>query len=50
MLISSSNIIVYAFCVQATFPVFGFLWGTLLSFGAALVWIALLRPVMARVR
>lgn len=50
LLISSSNIIVYAFCVQASFPAFGFLWGTLISFVAALLWIALLRPVMARVR
>jgi hypothetical protein len=50
MLISSSNIIVYAFCVQASFPVLGAFRGTLLSFGAALLWVALLRPVMARVR
>ncbi|MGD9939546.1 MAG: hypothetical protein AB7T74_07075 [Clostridia bacterium] len=49
LLVSSSNIIIYAFCVQASFPVLGVLWGTLLSFGAALVWIALLRPVMTRV-
>ena len=50
LLISSSNIIVYAFCVQASFPAFGAIWGTLLSFAAALCWIALLRPVMAKVR
>lgn len=50
LLLSSSNIIVFAFCVQASFPVLGALWGTLLSFLAALGWIAFLRPVLARVR
>ena len=50
LLISSSNIIVYAFFIQASYPVLGALRGILLSFGAALLWIALLRPVLARVR
>lgn len=48
LLLSSSNIVVYALVAQAAFPAIGFLWGSLAAFVAAGLWVALLRPLLAK--
>ncbi|MBU0936149.1 MAG: DUF3147 family protein [Spirochaetes bacterium] len=50
LLLSSSNIIVYAFAVQALFPLIGRWWGSLAAFAAAALWVTLLRPLLAKAR
>ncbi|MFC2101963.1 DUF3147 family protein [Bacteroidota bacterium] len=48
MILSTSNILVYALGVYYTYPLLGIVWGTVVSFLLAFGWIALLRPVMKR--
>ncbi|HAP42630.1 MAG: hypothetical protein A2Y37_10285 [Spirochaetes bacterium GWB1_60_80] len=48
LLLSSSNIVVYALVAQLSFPAVGWLAGSLLSFLAAAAWVALLRPLLAK--
>ncbi|MCP5106707.1 MAG: DUF3147 family protein [bacterium] len=49
MVLSSTNIIVYAIGVSLTYPVLGVIWGTLVSFAMAFVWVLLLHPVIQKV-
>lgn len=49
LVLSSSNIIVYAWMVSLTYPTLGIATGTLLSFITALAFVALLHPVIERV-
>lgn len=48
LMLSSSNIIVYAFLVAQTYPRLGILPGTLISFAAAVIWISLFLPLVRR--
>ncbi len=50
LIISSSNIIVYGLAVSLLFPLIGPWWGTALSFVAAALYVALLRPLTKRIR
>jgi hypothetical protein len=45
LILSSSNIVVYAVAVNYTFPAFGIAAGTVISFLVAFGWIILLRPL-----
>lgn len=49
MILSSTNIIIYAAAVSVTYPSLGAALGTLVSFGAAFLWILLLRPVIQKI-
>jgi len=46
MILSTSNIVVYALGVYFTYPVLGILAGTIVSFLLAFLWVVMLRPVM----
>jgi len=48
MILSSTNIIVYALGVSVTYPVLGVLFGTIVSFITAFLWVLLLHPVIQR--
>ena len=48
MILSASNIVIYALGVYYTYPVLGIVWGTLISFSLAFLWIALMRPLIGR--
>ena len=48
MIPASTNILVYAGLVALTYPAFGLLAGTLISFLGAATWVALLHPVIQR--
>lgn len=48
MILASTNIVIYALCVYYTYPIFGIIAGTLVSFLAAFLWILMLRPVIMR--
>jgi hypothetical protein len=50
LLLSSSNIIVYAFVAQACFVAFGWAFGTLASFLSSIAWVAALRPLLLKIR
>jgi hypothetical protein len=50
LILSSSNIIVYAAVVALLYPVIGPWWGTLCAFVAAVLFVALLLPVSKRIR
>jgi len=50
MIISSTNIVIYALGVYYTYPLLGIVAGTILSFMAAFLWILGMRGVMARIR
>ncbi len=49
MLVSSANIIVYGVAVQAMYPVYGLLWGTLISYAAAVVFVVLAYPLIKKI-
>jgi hypothetical protein len=48
MILSSTNIIVYSVGVSLTYPTLGIVPGTVLSFGAAFMWVLLLHPVIQK--
>lgn len=48
MILSTSNIAVYALGVYYTYPLLGIVAGTIVSFALAFLWVVLLRPVMKR--
>lgn len=48
MLLASTNIIVFSLAVIATYPRLGVAAGTVLSYGAAAVWVWLLNPLVRR--
>jgi hypothetical protein len=50
LILSSSNIIVYALAVALLFPILGPWWGTLGAFAAAALYVALLAPVVRKVK
>lgn len=50
MVLASVNIVVYAVAVHWTYQWFGVLWGTLLSFAAAVLFIVLIRPYLVRMK
>jgi uncharacterized membrane protein (GlpM family) len=50
LLLSSSNIIVYAFAVAFFYPILGIPLGTLASFACAFAWISLFLPIAQRLR
>ena len=48
MILSASNIVIYALGVYYTYPTLGIVWGTIISFCMAFLWVALMRPVIKR--
>jgi len=48
MMLSSSNIAVYGIGVYLTYPTLGLMWGTLISFGAAFLWVIILSPIIQK--
>ena len=48
MILSASNIVIYILGVHYTFPIVGIVWGTVISFSLAFLWIAMMRPVIGR--
>ena len=48
LVLSTTNILIYALAVYFTYPQFGVLYGTLLSYLAALIWVLLLFPLVKR--
>ena len=48
MIISSSNIIVYAYSISLTYPSLGIIAGTLISFAFSCLWVLLLYPLVAK--
>lgn len=48
MILSSTNIIVYALGVSFTYPRMGVVLGTIVSFGSAFLWVLLLHPLIKR--
>ncbi len=48
MILSSTNIIIYALGVSLTYPKLGVVWGTLISFLMAFGWIILLMPLVRK--
>jgi len=49
LILSSSNIVIYGLAVAFTYPRFGILFGTLLSFIIAFLWIWIFLPIVSRV-
>ncbi|VVC02743.1 Uncharacterised protein [Candidatus Burarchaeum australiense] len=49
MLLGSINIIVYGFFVHATYPIYGLLWGTVISYVAAAAFVVLAYPLIKKV-
>lgn len=49
MILSSTNIIVYALGVSITYPVLGIIPGTIVSFGLAAIWVLMMYPVIKRI-
>lgn len=49
MILSSTNIIVYALGVSITYPSLGVLWGTVLAFLGSFLWVLLLFPLINRI-
>jgi len=50
LILSSSNIVVYALVVYFTFNNFGFIWGTVLAFWIAFAWVWIFHPVLNRIK
>jgi len=50
MILSSTNIVVYALGIYYSYPVLGIVAGTVVSFLLAFLWIMLLRPLLIRIR
>jgi len=48
MILSASNIVIYALSVYFTYPSLGIVWGTIISFSMAFLWVALMRPVIGK--
>jgi hypothetical protein len=48
LVLSSANILAFAFVAAAAYPKIGLVAGTLLAYTAAVLWVAALRPVVAR--
>lgn len=46
MVLSSSNIVVYGLALYVSYPRFGLVWGTIVSFLAAFIWVWLLHPII----
>lgn len=49
LILSSSNIVIYGLAVSFTYPKFGILFGTILSFIVAFLWIWLFLPIVQKV-
>ena len=49
LILSSSNIVVYAVVVYFTFNTYGFIWGTVVSFWIAFAWVWLFHPILKRI-
>jgi hypothetical protein len=49
LVLSSSNIVVYSIMIHLTYPSIGPLWGTLLSFFTAFLWIWVFQPVLKKI-
>lgn len=50
MMISSSNVVIYGMAVHLTYPVFGTITGTIISYIAALAWVLMLSPFLKKAR
>lgn len=48
LVLSSANILAFAFVAAATYPRIGLLAGTLVAYGAAALWVIVLSPLVAR--
>lgn len=48
MILSSTNIIIYALGVSLTYPTIGIVFGTIISFAMAFFWVMLLRPLVQK--
>jgi len=48
MVLSSTNIVIYAVAVYFTFPLFGLVIGTIISFTIAVVWVFLFGPLLRK--
>lgn len=48
MLLASTNIVIYSFCVGYFFPLIGLGWGSLVSFVIATLWVWFLKPLFDR--
>ncbi|HLP47688.1 MAG TPA: DUF3147 family protein, partial [Candidatus Kapabacteria bacterium] len=48
MILSSTNIIIYALGVSLTYPTMGIVFGTILSFAMAFLWVMLLHPLVQK--
>ncbi len=49
LLVSSSNIVVYIVMLHLTYPPLGIALGTVISFIASVVWVALMRPLLSKI-
>ncbi len=49
LVLSSSNIIIYALGVFLTYPLLGVIWGTIISFLASFIWVWIFHPVIKKV-
>lgn len=50
LILSSSNIVIYAIGVYFTYPTIGIVGGTIISFVAAFAWVLILSPMLKRLR
>jgi hypothetical protein len=48
LVLSSSNIVVYSMMIHITYPSLGILWGTVLSFTTAFIWVWLFQPLLKK--
>jgi len=48
LLLTTTNLLIYALAVYITYPQFGVLYGTLMSYLAAVAWVLLLFPIVKR--
>ena len=48
LVLTTSNLLVYALAVHVTYPLVGVLYGTLISYLASVIWVLLLFPVVKR--
>jgi len=48
LLVSSSNIIIYSLAVYLTYPTIGIIYGSLVSFVLAFIWVLLMNPVIKK--
>ena len=49
MILSSTNIIIYALGVALTYPAIGVVFGTIVSFGMAFLWVLILHPLIQKI-